>query len=381
MSCGAGMDKTSRQVELHDMMPHRVREVLLVSSLYDSFILEEDGRITDVVLNDYLNLNLRFAPRFERADTAEQALKLLRHRNFDLMITMLRVGRMNVREFALKAREIRPQLPSSLLTYNTPELDRLMNQLQPLPDSDLFVWHGDAGLFLAMIKLVEDRRNVEHDVRIGNVRLIIIVEDSSRFYSSFLPFVYMEVMKQVRKLISEGLNDVDRALRMRARPKILLAHTFEEAWVLLERYHHNVLGVISDIRFPRGGVLDGEAGFRLLEEIKKLGYDIPVVLQSAEEENAARARKQGAEFINKNSPDLLQNLREFMLTHMGFGDFVFRTPNGREVARVSNTRGLEKLLYFLPPESLIYHATRNHFSNWLQARGEFFSLMPCVPAK
>jgi hypothetical protein len=191
----------------------------------------------------------------------------------------------------------------------------------------------------------------------------------------------MEVMKQVRKLISEGLNDVDRALRMRARPKILLAHTFEEAWVLLERYHHNVLGVISDIRFPRGGVLDGEAGFRLLEEIKKLGYDIPVVLQSAEEENAARARKQGAEFINKNSPDLLQNLREFMLTHMGFGDFVFRTPNGREVARVSNTRGLEKLLYFLPPESLIYHATRNHFSNWLQARGEFFSLMPCVPAK
>ena len=381
MSCGAGMDKTSRQVELHDMMPHRVREVLLVSSLYDSFILEEDGRITDVVLNDYLNLNLRFAPRFERADTAEQALKLLRHRNFELMITMLRVGRMNVREFALKAREIRPQLPSSLLTYNTPELDRLMNQLQPLPDSDLFVWHGDAGLFLAMIKLVEDRRNVEHDVRIGNVRLIIIVEDSSRFYSSFLPFVYMEVMKQVRKLISEGLNDVDRALRMRARPKILLAHTFEEAWVLLERYHHNVLGVISDIRFPRGGVLDGEAGFRLLEEIKKLGYDIPVVLQSAEEENAARARKQGAEFINKNSPDLLQNLREFMLTHMGFGDFVFRTPNGREVARVSNTRGLEKLLYFLPPESLIYHATRNHFSNWLQARGEFFSLMPCVPAK
>jgi len=375
------MDKTSRQVELHDMMPHRVREVLLVSSLYDSFILEEDGRITDVVLNDYLNLNLRFAPRFERADTAEQALKLLRHRNFDLMITMLRVGRMNVREFALKAREIRPQLPISLLTYNTPELDRLMNQLQPLPDSDLFVWHGDAGLFLAMIKLVEDRRNVEHDVRIGNVRLIIIVEDSSRFYSSFLPFVYMEVMKQVRKLISEGLNDVDRALRMRARPKILLAHTFEEAWVLLERYHHNVLGVISDIRFPRGGVLDGEAGFRLLEEIKKLGYDIPVVLQSAEEENAARARKQGAEFINKNSPDLLQNLREFMLTHMGFGDFVFRTPNGREVARVSNIRGLEKLLYFLPPESLIYHATRNHFSNWLQARGEFFSLMPCVPAK
>ncbi|MEW5994308.1 MAG: PEP/pyruvate-binding domain-containing protein, partial [Candidatus Zixiibacteriota bacterium] len=235
----------------------------------------------------------------------------------------------------------------------------------------VFLWTGDVTLFLSIIKLEEDRRNVDHDTALVGVRVIVVVEDEPRFYSSFLPLLYTEIMRQTRGLMAEGLNISDKLLRMRARPKILLAQSYEQAWELIDRYHHYLLGVISDFRFPKGGKMHDTAGLELIERTRGDIHDLPVVMQSSDKHNYEVAHRHGCGFVYKQSRTLNNDLQDIIKVFFGFGDFVFRLPDGTPLATARDFRSMEDCLSQVPDESIIYHGSRNHFSNWLMARTEF----------
>ncbi|HDP95842.1 MAG TPA: response regulator [Candidatus Aminicenantes bacterium] len=354
----------------HDLIRFRVREILLVSSYYDAFVLEEDGRLSERIFGEYIDLNLRFVPRIHRVSTAEEAFRVLEKGRFDLVITMTRITDMDPLEFGTRVKEMNPHIPVVLLTYEWVSQE-LQEKLRSSSSIDrVFFWSGDTRILLAIIKYIEDLKNVNNDTRLG-VRVILLIEDSPKYFSIFLPILYTEIMTQTRMLISEGVNDLHRLLRMRARPKILLAETFEEGLEIYQRYRENLLGVISDIRFPREGRIDKECGFRVAHMIKAEIPDLPFLIQSSNEENRTRAEQFGLDFLNKNSPHLLQEISRFILGNFGFGDFVFRMPDGREVGRAHNMLEFAKLVQMVPDECLEYHAERNHISIWLRARTEF----------
>ena len=357
--------------DFHDLFPYRVRDLLLVCSLYESYILEEDGLVADLIYSKYQELNLSHAPRVSRASTAEEALNLIRHHHFDLVITMTRLGDWDLRKFAEAMKAIQPDLNVIVLADEPRNVARYADLRDRGPIDQIFLWHGDAKMLLAAVKSVEDRRNVEHDTRVGDVRVIILIENSVRFYSSYLPVLYIEIMRQTQALMSEGINPVHKLLRMRARPKILLAETFEEAWSLYQRYRDNILGIISDIGFPREGAMDEEAGLEFARRVKADSPHTPVLLQSSNPAYEAAAAALGACFLNKRSRTLIQDIRQFTLNNFGFGDFVFRLPDGTEVGRAADLAELARVLAQVPDESILYHAGSNHFSNWLMARTEF----------
>jgi CheY-like chemotaxis protein len=355
-----------------DLMGYRVREVLLVSSLYDSYILEEDGRLSESLDAEFYQLNLATSPRITQVSNAAEALALLERRPFDLVITMARLGGMDARTLARAIKGQQPELPVVLLADNHFEAHRMKELNRPPILDQVFVWRGDVALFLAIIKFIEDRRNVQRDTALAGVRTIILIENSVRFYSSYLPLLYTELTKQTQALMADGVNARQRLRRMRARTKILLAETFEEGWELFERYRTFTLGIISDARFPRRGESDPEAGLEFVKRVKAEDPDMPALLQSTDEALEVRAHALGAAFLHKHSPRLLEELRRFIQTSLGFGDFVFIDPeSGRELARVPDLAGMPKALRKVPGESLRYHASRNHFSNWCMARTEF----------
>ena len=355
----------------HRLMPHRVENVLLVCSLYESFILEEDGLVADLISSEFLEMNLSHAPRGSRVSTGEEALRLMEAESFDLVITMTRLGDWDVGEFASAVKKIRRNTAVVVLADDPRDLARYDAPDRRLDVDQFFVWGGDAKILLAIIKYIEDRLNATHDTEVGDVRVIILVEDSVRFYSAYLPLIYSELMKLTRTLMSEGVNHVQRLLRMRARPKIIHATTFEDAWRLYSKYADNIMGVISDIRFPRRGELDPEAGLELARRVKAAAPHMPVLLQSSDIKFEAAAAKLGASFSDKNSRTLLQDLRHFLLSNLGFGDFIFRMPEGGEIGRASDLRSLARFIAEVPEECLRFHAESNHFSNWLMARTEF----------
>lgn len=352
-------------------MPHRIQEVLLVSSPYDAFMLEEDGLLTEMIYTEYVDLGLTHSPNVTRVSTGEEALAALRRTPFDLVITMLRLGDMDVSKFGEALREMRPDLPVVLLIASEWELARVVHQQDRLSVDSTYVWHGDAKLFLAIIKAIEDRLNAEHDTRVGDVGVIILVEDSVRFRSSLLPIMYSELVKQTRAVMADGLNHMDKLLRMRARPKVLVAETFERGMEFYERYRKQLFGVIADVSFPRGGEQDPQAGIEFIRRVKSDMQDVPALLQSSDASNAALAGLVGARFLHKRSATLLEDLRHFMLDHFGFGDFVFRLEDGSEVARAGDLQSMVRVLREVGAKSIEYHAVRNHFSNWLRARTEF----------
>ena len=355
----------------HNLMSVRVQTILLVSSLYDSFILEEEGLLTELLTSEYVDLHLSSAPRVARASTAAEALEYIKSRPVDLVLTMTRLAEMKLPDFAKAVKEMHPDMPVVVLAAESRELGR-QPELARCPHIDrIFVWNGDAKILLAIVKFVEDQLNAEFDTRNGDVRVIILVENSVRFYSSYLPLIYEEIVKLTHSLIAEGINPMHRLLRMRARPKILLADTFETAWELYTRYSDYLLGVISDVRFPKGGELDDQAGLELVRRIRQKAPLLPILIQSSDAQHEAPARELQAYFLNKTSPSLLPNLRAFLLGYLGFGDFVFVTPDGREAARAGDMASFELALATIPDESLVYHARNNHFSNWLMARTEF----------
>ncbi|HVP11523.1 MAG TPA: PEP/pyruvate-binding domain-containing protein [Phycisphaerae bacterium] len=355
----------------HRLFASRVQDVLLVCSLYESFILEEDGLVADLILSKYQELNLSHAPQVSHVSTGEQALRLIKDRHFDLVITMTRLGDMEVPVFAAAVKCIKPELTVIVLTDDPREVAPYSSIEKRGAIDRFFMWYGDAKILLAIIKHVEDRLNVEHDTRVGDVRVIILIENSMRFYSSYLPLIYTELMKQTQALMAEGINPVHKLLRMRARPKILLAETFEQAWGFYTKFRSNLLGVISDVRFSRDGVLDSEAGLEFVRRVKKESPQMPVLLQSSDASHERAAAELGACFLHKKSMRLLQELRGFILNNFGFGDFVFRMPDGREVARATDLRDMVEKLRQVPDESLLYHGGSDHFSNWLMARTEF----------
>jgi len=352
------------------LMPWRIRDILLVSSPYDSSSIAEDDRLTELIFSEYLDLRLHYAPQVTRASTAEEALQHIRTGKFDMVLTMMRLGNMDIVDFSREVKKISPKLPVILLAYNLLDVERLRRQGAEGIDH-VFLWLGDVKILLAIIKLLEDRANHEHDLEAAGVQTILLIEDSVRFYSAYLPLIYSELMSQTRLLIDEGVNLSHKMQRMRARPKILMATNYEDAMALYQRYKSNMLGLITDAQFPHDGVLDPEAGVKFASMVKRDVWDMPVLLQSRDGANAARAREIGASFLNKRSETLLQDLRQFILEYFGFGDFVFRTPTGDELGRVRDLHSMVQLLPKVPDESLAYHSNRNHFSKWLMARTEF----------
>jgi hypothetical protein len=356
----------------HDLMRFRVREVLLVASLYDSFVVESDGVLTEQIYGEYFKLNLNTVPRVTSAYTSDSALELFREDRFDLVILIAGLDFERPLRLARAMKAARPEVPVLLMVTNNASLASLDAGRSELAVVDrTFVWNGYSKLFVGMLKYVEDMRNVDADTRTGLVRVILLIEDSVRYYSRYLPLLYQTVQRQTQALIEEEKGDETyKLLCSRARPKVLLASSWEEATGLFERYEPYMLTVISDLRFPRGGKLDGEAGFEFLRMAKGRIEDLPTVLQSSEAGVKEKAYAMGAAFVDKNSESLEHELGNFLRDNLGFGPFRFRGPGGEVIAEARNMEEFITKLMEVPPESVLHHAARNHFSTWLTARGE-----------
>ena len=362
-------DMRARFSGIHDLMKFRVTEILLISTAYDAYVLEEDGSLEEQIYHHFNDLNIPFIPRIHWVADEEEAYEVLQMRNIHLIITMARVSDLSSFEFENKMHAAYPQIPIVMLSYDrlTPEMISRIRQTTSI--DRVFQWAGDNKVLVAIIKYVEDKKNVEADTKLG-VQTILLVEDSPSYYSQILPTIYTEVLTQTRCLVLHAMNIKHGLLRVRLRPKILIAETYEEAMAIIAKYRYNLLGVISDVRFPKDGTLDPEAGFELSKITREMISDLPFLLQSEERENARKAEALELAFLNKNSPNLLQNLRSYILENYGFGSFIFKYPDGRIIAEAADITSLELIIRDLPEESLHYHATRNHFSRWLRARAE-----------
>jgi len=357
----------------HDLMRHRVREILLVASLYDAFVLESDGALSEQIYGEFFKLNLTTAPRVSCAYTPESAMEMFGSGGYDMVILMAGLDFDVPLALAARMKALWPSVPILLLAMNNSSLSGLDAGSDACRDviDRVFVWNGYSKLFIGMIKYVEDLWNVDNDTRVGMVRVVLLIEDSIRYYSRYLPLLYSVVMKQTQQLVEEErVVETYKILRMRGRPKVLLATSYEEAMALYERYEPYLLTVISDVRYGRGGAEDAEAGFRFLEMTKARKPDLPVLIQSSEPANREKAYALGASFADKNSNTLARELGAFFQAQLGFGPFVFRTPDGVELSRARNMEEFVEKMRAVPPECLLYHATRNHFSAWLMARGE-----------
>jgi len=371
----------SKKLNFQDLMLHRVHEILLVASPYDAFILEEDGRLTEQILYEYLGMNLSYAPRVWHADSASIALKMLSSKKYDLVIVMMRIADMDPITFGAKVKDLYPEKPVILLTFDQSEIKQLSADRMKNSIDKIFIWQGNANVFPAIIKYIEDRRNLKRDFRIADIRMILIVEDNPRYYSVILPLVYRISLKHSRDLISKGISDTERLLTFRARPKIILTSTYEEALKYYKKYRHNILGIISDVRFPRENKLDAHAGVDLTKYVKNLDPDMPIMLQSTNFLQKSVAKDLHADFLHKRSSTLLGDLENFIVENLGFGDFIFRDAKGKLVYRAVDLNSFRKSLKKIPLEILEYHATQNHFSNWLAARGEFSIASKMRPVK
>jgi DNA-binding response OmpR family regulator len=355
----------------HELMAKRVREILLVSTPYDAWIMEEDCRLSERIINEYRGLNLSHPPRLNWVSSGDEALTALDEKHFDMVITMSRVENLDAIAISEKIKSKVPHLPVMLLGHQVEPSEACPpDPTSPSPIDRTFEWSGNTDILLALIKSAEDQMNVVHDTQYAGIRVIIFVEDSPAYISSLLPMLYKELVIQTQSVMEEGLNEEHRLLAMRARPKILVAQTYEEATRLFEQFEPYVLTVISDVRFPRQCVLDDNAGVDLLKKIKSDRFDIPLLLISSETNNAEKAAGIPAVFIDKNSPSLHAEVTSFFLDHLGFGDFIFRLPDGRPIERAANLRSLEKHLQSIPDESFIFHCNRNDFSRWLFTRTE-----------
>ena len=358
-------------INFQDLMLHRIHEILLVASPYDAFILEEDGRLTEQILYEYLGMNLSYAPRVWLAKNAKTGLKQLAERSYDLVIVMMRISDMDPITFGEEVKKTYPDKPVILLAFDESEISMLPQKRLAKTIDKVYIWSGNANVFPAIIKNIEDKMNMERDYKIAGIRSIVMVEDNPRYYSIVLPLIYRTALSHARSLISRSLSDTDRLLLFRARPKILLASNYEEAIDIYEKYRHNILGFISDIQFPKNKKLNQNAGLELAKHIRENDSDMPIVLQSTNSEHKESAINANATFIYKKSSSLIQDLKNFIVNNFGFGDFVFRYKTGKEITRATNMSEFQKQLKVLPQKSLQYHASKNHFSNWIAVRGEF----------
>ncbi|MCB1034474.1 MAG: hypothetical protein KDD47_11640, partial [Acidobacteria bacterium] len=366
-------------------MPKLVKDILLVASPYDRFILEEDGRFADRLLSQYVEMDLSAPPHFEHVSSGRQAMERLSERSFDLVITTPHCSGMTPLQLSARISKDYPDLPVAMLAYDRTVAETYSQMPRDQGFAQVFLWTGDPKLLVALVKSVEDMRNVDHDTREGLVRVIIVVEDSPSFYSSYLPLIYTLIVDQVKTLMAERLNEKDRRFRSRARPKILLARSFEEGVEFFEKYSDYLLGTICDLRFPRGGTLDKDAGRRFIQRVRKAQPDAPVLLQSRRGEAGDLAGELAIHFADKNSPELLAQVKHFIRANFGFGPFIFIDPTKAEgEQKVGKAEDLVEMLEAVrrvPDAALRYHAERNHISNWLMARSEFALALELRPKK
>lgn len=354
------------------LMQTRIHKVLLVCSNYDAFMLEEDGRIDERIFIEYVSLNLRYPPVFIQVDSAEKAFQRLKEENIDLVIAMLGKGDIDTFELGRQIKRVYENIPIVVLTYFSREVSVRINKEDLSAIDYVFCWLGNANLLLAIIKLIEDKMNAEHDIVKIGVQAIILVENSIRFVSSYLPNLYTIILNQSKEFQKEALNEHQVMMRMRGRPKILLATTFEEAVELYEKYKYNVLGIISDISFNRKGRRDAKAGIRLCKLVKQDNVNMPFVLQSSNSKYEKIAKEMNVDFLYKDSKNLLIELRNFIIQNLAFGPFIFRDPDTKkEIARAANLQDFQQVLLSIPDNSLEYHTSRDHFSKWLNARALF----------
>jgi CheY-like chemotaxis protein len=357
--------------KFNELMPHRLRDVLLVSSRYHAFILQEDGNIEDQVFAEFKSLSLSSAPSFAHVTTGKAALESLAKRPFDLVLVATRVPDMDLRTFSSRAREITPHQPLAVLAFDNPNVHRLHHLVATGSIDAVFVWGGSASILLAIIKYLEDSLNVTNDIQVADVGVILLVEESPQRYSTVLSALYPALMKQSRSLFSEGLNRLEKLIRMRTRPKVVHATNQEEALSFYERYRDNVMAVIADVGFPVDGVHDPKAGLRLARRVSEDRKDVPVLLQVGPGDATEEARAVARVVLDRGAPRLLQEMREFLIDHLGFGDFVFILPDGTEVDRATDIAELTQKLRTVPDRSLEFHASHNHISVWLMARSQF----------
>ena len=370
-----------KDVSFVNLMTKRIFNILIVANPYDAFMLEDDGRIDEKLFDEYMELGLRYPPSFTQVSTTEEADHVLQTTDIDLVICMPGNADNDAFAVARDVKKMAPYIPCVVLTpFSHGITKRIENEDMSIFDY-VFCWLGNTNLILSIIKLIEDQMNIEHDIKEAGVQMILLVEDNIRFYSSVLPNLYNYILEQSKNFSTEALNPHSAAQRKRGRPKVVLATTYEEAIHWYEMYHDNVLGVISDTRFPLQGTNgrlahveegDPEAGLKLLREIRRRDEYVPLILQSSEIQNKAKAEAEHFHFVDKNSKKMNVDLRTLIEEHMGFGDFVFRDPNTKqEVARVSTLKELQDNIFKIPNDSMLYHISRNHMSRWLCARAIF----------
>jgi len=365
-----------------NLMPFRVNDILLVSSLYDSFILREDGRLNELLIGESLELDLHQVPGVTHVSTGAEALELARSQpRFNLIVTNLQIAGMDAAQLAREVKAAGLDVPVVVLAYDYHEITNFIARNPRTDIERIFLWQGNTRILIAIVKYIEDKRNVYHDTKAMDVPVILVVEDDIRYYSLFLPVIYTELISQSRRLLSEGINIAHKLVRMRARPKILLCSNYEDAEREARKYREHLLALVSDIEFPRGGDLTPEAGFELARTVRSLVPDVTIVLQSSHNEFMERAHKEEFGFLQKRSPTLLGDLRAIFTDQVGFGDFVFRLADKTEVSRASDLNALETQLATVPAESIAYHGERNHFSHWLMARTEFALAQKLRPRK
>jgi len=379
----------------HELMRWRIRRVILILPHYDAWILEHDAKLSDQIVGEYHQLNLTTVPRLLTVSDCKEALEVLAAQPFDLMIMGMRVGELSPAELAHEAKLLQSDLTVLMLLSSRSDLTmvggiRPENAMSGMNENTAggeenkwagaaletdvdakFLWTGDSRLLLAMIKYVEDLRNAPDDTRDGRVGVLLVIEDSIAFYSAYLPLLYGEIMVQTQRLIAEEMNDNDKYWRMRTRPKIVLARDWEEAVFLGDRFRGSLIGLISDIAFERDGELDEHAGFALIERFRKNGVDVPVLFQSSSEDMAGKVRRNGARFQNKHSDSLHRGIRSFVLEELGFGDFVFRNPDGSYLSQVRTLREFALAVETVPAKTLLFHSDRNDYSKWMRAHGEY----------
>ncbi len=372
-------ERVKYNIGFQNLMQVKVRKCLLVSSLYDLYLFEEEGSLYELIHEEYTNLYLSHPTELIHISSGKETLELLKEKHFDLIVVTPHIEDMNVMQFANLVEEFK--IPILLLVFDSRELSHILKNYNTSIFERIFLWQGNVRLLIAMIKYLEDKLNVEQDTENIGVQSIILVEDNIRFYSSYLPLIYTEILKQSYQLVSEGINFSHRHLRMCARPKILLSTTYEEAVNYFEKYEENILGVISDVDFDRNGIQDEFAGISFAKKVREKKFDIPILLQSNRFENEIYASEINSSFILKSSPTLLNDVSKFIRENFGFGDFVFTDENKNKCAVADDLKSLEENLKIVPESSIKYHSARNHFSNWLKARTEFFLAYKLRPRK
>lgn len=366
------LKKSDRDI-FQELMPTKVKEVLLLATLYDSYSIVREGQFTDKIFGEFLQLNLYAYPRFTSVKTEEEALKTVNERDFDLVIIMVGVDKNIPVQAANAIFKLKPHLSILLLVNNNGDLRYFQTSSTKIESIDrVFVWNGNSNIFLAMIKYIEDKKNVELDTQNGNVRVVLLVEDSIQYYSRYLPMLYTNIMTQTQNLVEDkSADELHKILKMRGRPKVLLVSNFEEAVEVINKYKSYLLTVISDVKFYRNGVEDEEAGVDLLKYVSlNLKFPIPILLQSHDVNNAQRAREVEADFINKNSESLSNDIHNYIYKRLGFGNFVFKDTEGNPMMVARNMEEFQEMFRIIPDMALAYHGQRNSFSTWLMARGE-----------